>query len=109
MDSISLDQCLDEESPKSNLVLVGRILSQKILNVVGVKNVIKKAWKTDEEFSISDMGNNLFVFSFSSEVDLCRIMCEGPWSVMGKIMVLRKWDYSKALEEIDFTFSPFWV
>lgn len=28
---------------------------------------------------------------------------------MGHTMVLRKWDSSKALEEIDFSFTPFWV
>lgn len=28
---------------------------------------------------------------------------------MGHTMVLRKWDASKAMEEINFSFSPFWV
>lgn len=29
--------------------------------------------------------------------------------MMGHTLVLRKWNSAKALEEIDFSFSPFWV
>lgn len=108
-DSISLEQCFDEDSPKSNSTLVGRILCSITLNRQGVTNVIKGAWKTDESFTILDWGKNTFVFTFQSEADLCRVICEGPWSVMGHTLVLRKWNSSKDLKEIDFSFSPFWV
>lgn len=76
---------------------------------MGVHNIIGEAWKIDETFTISDMGSNTYVFSFQSEADLCRTLCEGPWTVMGSMMVLRKWDLSKSLQVIDFTFSPLWV
>ncbi|XP_058185666.1 uncharacterized protein At4g02000-like [Rhododendron vialii] len=36
-------------------------------------------------------------------------MSLGPWSVMGCLLILRKWEANRTLEELDFDFSPFWV
>ncbi|KAH7865621.1 hypothetical protein Vadar_009029 [Vaccinium darrowii] len=40
---------------------------------------------------------------------MCKIINQGPWSVMGNLMILRKWDSHKTIEEMDFSCSPFWV
>ncbi|KAG5544810.1 hypothetical protein RHGRI_017305 [Rhododendron griersonianum] len=42
-----------------------------------------------------------------NEDDLCRIISKGPWSIMGSILILRKWDQAKSFSDLDF--SPFWV
>ncbi|XP_058223598.1 uncharacterized protein LOC131333208 [Rhododendron vialii] len=108
-DIIDLDASFDDSSHRSRLTLVGKIISSKILNKKGVSNVITKAWRTREEVSVSAWWNNTYAFCFKSEDDLCKIISLGPWSVMGCLMVLRKWDGHKTLEEIDFSCSPFWV
>lgn len=72
-------------------------------------NVIAKAWRTSEEVTVAAWGDNLYAFGFRAEDDVTKIMSSGPWSIMGCLMVLRKWDAQKTLEELDFNFSPFWV
>ncbi|KAF7124222.1 hypothetical protein RHSIM_Rhsim12G0079700 [Rhododendron simsii] len=67
---ISLDQCFDDSSSKSKHSLVGKIITFKTLNKVGVQNVINKAWKTEDSFFISALGNNTYAFHFQSEDDL---------------------------------------
>ncbi|KAF7130102.1 hypothetical protein RHSIM_Rhsim10G0077300 [Rhododendron simsii] len=108
-DIIDLDASFDDSPHRSRHTLVGKIISCKSLNKKGVSNVITKAWRTREEVSVSAWGNNTYAFCFKSEDDLCKIISLGPWSVMGCLMVLRKWDGHKTLEEIDFSCSPFWV
>lgn len=107
--SINLDPSFDDSSQRAKFTLVGKILTPKTLNKKGVTNVILKAWRTSEEVTVSAWGNNTYVFGFKSEDDVCKIMSLGPWSVMGSLMVLRRWEVTKMLEEIDFSFSPFWV
>lgn len=106
---ISLDESFEECPQSAQFVLVGKILSSKILNKVGVQKVIEKAWRTEEEFTISPWKDNVNAFGFKSEDDLCRIISKGPWSIMGSLLILRKWDLSKAFSDLDFSFSPFWV
>lgn len=50
---IALDERYEECPQNARFVLVGKILSSKILNKIGVSRVIEKAWGTEEEFSIS--------------------------------------------------------
>ncbi|KAF7153435.1 hypothetical protein RHSIM_Rhsim01G0139400 [Rhododendron simsii] len=106
---ISLDESFEECPQSAQFVLVGKILSSKILNKIGVQKVIEKAWRTEEEFSISPWKDNVYAFGFKNEDDLCRIISKGPWSVMGSLLILRKWDQSKAFSDLDFSFSPFWI
>ncbi|KAE9461554.1 hypothetical protein C3L33_06540, partial [Rhododendron williamsianum] len=106
---ISLDESFEECPQSAQFVLVGKILSSKILNKIGVQKVIEKAWRTEEEFSISAWKDNIYAFGFKNDDDLCRIISKGPWSVMGSLLILRKWDQSKTFSDLDFSFSPFWI
>ncbi|KAE9444593.1 hypothetical protein C3L33_23509, partial [Rhododendron williamsianum] len=108
-DTIALDPSFDDSSLQAKFILVGKILSTKSLNKKGVCNVIAKAWRTSEEVSVAPWGDNLYAFGFKSEDDVTKIMGLCPWSIMGCLMVLRKWDAQKTLEQLDFNFSPFWV
>ncbi|KAF7144795.1 hypothetical protein RHSIM_Rhsim04G0047100 [Rhododendron simsii] len=106
---IALDESYEECPQNASFALVGKILSSKILNKTGVSRVIEKAWRTKEEFSISPWKDNIYAFGFKKEEDLCRVISRGPWSVMGSLLILRKWDQKKSFSELDFNFSPFWV
>lgn len=108
-ETIELDPSFDDSTLKSKFTLVGKILSPKSLNKKGVANVIAKAWRTSEEVSVAAWGDNIYAFGFKAEDDVTKIMRLSPWSIMGCLMILRKWDGQKTLEELDFSFSPFWV
>lgn len=58
---------------------------------------------------MSPWRDNIYAFGFKNEDDLCRIFSNGPWSIMGYLLILRKWDTKKAFNEMDFDFSPFWI
>ncbi|KAE9445306.1 hypothetical protein C3L33_22796, partial [Rhododendron williamsianum] len=108
-DIIALDDSFEDCPQEARFVLVGKILASKALNKSGVQKIIEKAWRTEEDFTISPWGDNVYAFGFKNEDDLCRIISKSPWSVMGSILILRKWDQKKSFSELDFSLSPFWV
>ncbi|KAJ1395066.1 Zinc finger, CCHC-type [Sesbania bispinosa] len=66
--------------------LVGRILTDKSLNRVAVKEILAKAWGLVEDINISDLGPNIFLFHFSEEKQAKKVLEEGPRFVMGQLL-----------------------
>lgn len=106
---ISLDESFEECPKNAQFILVGKILASKNLNRAAVQKILEKAWRTEKEVTISYWRDNVYGFGFQNEDDLCRIISKGPWSIMGSILILRKWDLAKPFSDLDFDFSPFWV
>ncbi|KAE9463150.1 hypothetical protein C3L33_04946, partial [Rhododendron williamsianum] len=106
---ISLDESFEECPKNAQFILVGKILASKTLNRAAVQKILEKAWRTEKEVTISYWRDNVYGFGFQNEDDLCRIISKGPWSIMGSILILRKWDQAKPFSDLDFDFSPFWV
>ncbi|KAI8527031.1 hypothetical protein RHMOL_Rhmol12G0045000 [Rhododendron molle] len=108
-DSLSLDASFEGSNEYPNFILVGKIISSRSPNRQGVFNIINRAWRTRGNFSISVWKNSLYAFTFDLEEDLIKIRDQAPWSVMGGLLVLTRWDHEKSVEELDFSSSPFWV
>ncbi|KAJ1411644.1 hypothetical protein SESBI_20959 [Sesbania bispinosa] len=71
--------------------LVKKILSQKPLNRGVVKSILIKAWENHGEFQITDMGKNMFLFSFGATHEVLEIIKKGPWYIMGHLLSLQFW------------------
>ncbi|KAJ1411314.1 Zinc finger, CCHC-type [Sesbania bispinosa] len=80
--------------------LVGKIISQKPLNRVAVKSILIKAWENRGEFQITDMGKNMFLFSFGATQEVLEIIKKGPWYIMGHLLSLQFWVPDVALYEV---------
>lgn len=108
-DSISLDDSSEGSNEYPNFVLVGKIISSRKPHRQGVFNVINKAWRTRGHFSISVWRDSFYAFTFDLEEDLIKITNQAPWSVMGGLLVLTRWNHDMTIEDLDFSHSPFWV
>ncbi|KAG5556475.1 hypothetical protein RHGRI_006921 [Rhododendron griersonianum] len=108
-DSISLDVSSEGSNEYPNFVLVGKIISARKPHRQGVFNVINKAWRTRGNFSISVWRDSFYAFTFYLEEDLIKITNQAPWSVMGGLLVLARWNHDMTIEDLDFSHSPFWV
>lgn len=87
---------------------VGKILTRKILNRA-VQTICGAAWGESLEVKISDMGPNMYLFSFPSAEIAQVIMQKSPWAVMNNILSLQFWNPEVAVSEIDFSKIPIWV
>lgn len=93
----------------ANRTLVGKILSKKMLNKGAVRAICSAAWGEASEVKVSDMGLNMFLFTFPSEEIIKNIMARSPWAVMNYIMSLQRWSPEVAVAEINFNKVPIWV
>ncbi|KAJ1389811.1 Zinc finger, CCHC-type [Sesbania bispinosa] len=59
--------------------LVGKVMSEKPLNKGAVKSILIKAWNLSIEVHATDMGSNLFLFTFMHKKDAKDVLDRGPW------------------------------
>ncbi|KAH7857525.1 hypothetical protein Vadar_013640 [Vaccinium darrowii] len=107
--SLLLEDETESLSAGQNLVLVGKILAPKPLRKQGVLHTINAMWKTKKGVTTSYLGENKYGFTFESEDDFNRIFDLAPWSIMGRMLVLRRWEPSMSIEELEFDHGPFWI
>ncbi|KAJ1379424.1 hypothetical protein SESBI_46904 [Sesbania bispinosa] len=90
--------------------LVGRILWEKPLNRGAVKQILSKAWgEEQDDLKITDLGVNIFMFTFSDLRKAKGVMERGPWNVMGHLISLQYWVPQVSIHEIAFDWVTLWV
>lgn len=89
--------------------LVGKVLTNKMLNRGAVKAILLKAWGEPDGVQVTDMGTNLFLFTFPTVKDTIEVATRSPWYVMNHLLSLQRWIPQASIYEIDFDWVPFWV
>ena len=105
---VNLEVVLEAEE-KSKLILLGKVLSNKIFSRAVVQEIISKAWNTIKEVEVVAIDKNIFLFTFNHEVDVRKVWDRRPWSFKGDHVILKKCDAEWSLNEVDFSVSDFWV
>jgi hypothetical protein len=93
----------------ASLPLVGQLISQKTNNNQTVHAALDKAWVFALPFSFAVIGPNRFLFKFSKQEHLDRILNQTAWNVNGYLLSLQTWSPQATLGELSFKLSPFWV
>lgn len=57
--------------------LVGKVLLNREVKIVGLKATLQQVWKTIREVQIEEMGDNIFIFKFGINVDKKNILAGG--------------------------------
>lgn len=60
--------------------LVGRFLTDKVINFPAMKNTMALLWWPRKGVRIKDLSPTLFLFQFFNEVDVKRVLDSGPWT-----------------------------
>lgn len=107
--TIQLDDEDVDNGGLAHISLVGKVLSDKSLNRGAVKNILGKAWGDQMGVKASDLGMNLFLFTFQRKEDMEDVLRKGPWYVMNKLVSLQYWTTQAIMKEIDFSRVQFWV
>ena len=89
--------------------LIVCIIGNKVLNRNLVRSMLKKALSFCFDISLVDMGPNKFLASFLYGEQAERILREGPWNVLGKVIIIYRWDPTYTIDEVDFASLDNWV
>ncbi|KAK2990488.1 hypothetical protein RJ640_004190 [Escallonia rubra] len=91
------------------LTLLAKIISSRKLNTKAVQSILQKAWSPTRGMKFHSQQDNIFRITLNHEWDRDRILKARPWSVMSSHVVVRDWPPHLAMDEIDFSQSPFWI
>uniref|UniRef100_A0A7N2MZQ9 DUF4283 domain-containing protein n=1 Tax=Quercus lobata TaxID=97700 RepID=A0A7N2MZQ9_QUELO len=72
-------QC-PKNSLAPRLLLAAKFLTKRFTNIESVVHTFKPLWRTQRDFEIKDMRNNLMFFEFEDEYDLERVLEHEPWT-----------------------------
>ncbi|KAE8731494.1 Kinesin KP1 [Hibiscus syriacus] len=106
---LTLDESEAGELDGRRLALVGKIIANKPLSKGGVQGVFRRVWGEWRDFTIAELSENTYLFTFKEARAAEQILEEGPWSVMGYCICLHRWQPGLNLEELDFSQVAYWV
>ncbi|TXG48274.1 hypothetical protein EZV62_027568 [Acer yangbiense] len=89
--------------------LVGKILSNKLVNREAFMTLIPKIWKIKQGMEIEVVDRNVFSFTFKCVEDRRMVLQGGPWRFDKALLVLVEPTGIGAIQEISFNKAVFWV
>lgn len=89
--------------------LVGKVLLARSIHTEGIRTAMVQAWRINKEVNIENLGNNVFLFKFGSEVDKRKVMVGGPWHFDRALIVLEEPNGIRNIRQQKFTHATFWV
>ncbi|CAL5414966.1 unnamed protein product [Camellia sinensis] len=84
--------------------LLGKTIGYRLL-CTKVRNL----WALQDEFNAIDLGNNYFLFKFSSQEDCAHVYSGGPWVILDHYLTVRKWEPDFKASEAFETTTAVWV
>ncbi|XP_050229323.1 uncharacterized protein LOC126678468 [Mercurialis annua] len=108
--AVNLEDVVDEGvEEKSDLSVVGRLLTNKPYSLNHMKNALASAWRLAKGFNMRDVGDNLFICEFFSKVDRAKILREGPWHFDKQLILLEPVKGNMQPNNLLLTGCPIWV
>ncbi len=102
-----VDLASESDQPKS--FLAAKFLTRRSLNVEAVARTFKPLWRTDQGFTMRDMGDNTIMVIFEEEADRERVLQGEPWAYDKHLIVFQRVAEEEAMEEVNFSEISFWI
>ncbi|XP_026425214.1 uncharacterized protein LOC113321518 isoform X2 [Papaver somniferum] len=104
----------EEETQEECLLEWRRCLVFKLVTGRGhaffiLKEMLLKAWKTSGDFSLSDLGNNIYKIRFENLCDMEAVLKSSPWALNNELMVIERCDDDLLPKEYEFKYVWFWI
>lgn len=97
----------DEES--YDLCLVGRVLTDSVVNFPSLRNTLADLWHPLRGVSITELENKRILFRFYSEIDLKRVLDGMPWFFNRHLIVFHRLRRGEEPNLIPLWHTAFWV
>jgi hypothetical protein len=107
--STQIETTPKQTSSKECLPLIGLLISQKTNNNQYVQAALNKAWDFAVPFYFAAIGPNKFLFGFSKQDQLDRILKQTTWNVNGFLLSVQLWFPHITMGEVLNNLSPFWI
>lgn len=87
-ESFLLEGDVEKTVNRFEMCLVGRLITEKNINVRAMKSKLADVWKPTMGISIKELEQDVFLFQFFRKEDLKWVLKGGPWSFDNVMLVL---------------------
>lgn len=108
-ESFVLEGDIEEDVNRFELCLVGRLLTEKSINVRAMKSKLADVWKPAMGISIKDLEQNVFLFQFFKKEDMQWVMNGGPWSFDNAMLALETVAAGENPAEVKTWYVNIWI
>lgn len=100
---------IDEGVNRYELCLVGRLLTEKNVNVRAFKSKMADIWKPAMGISIKELDQGLFLFQFFHKEDMRWVLRGGPWSFDNIMVVLDTVNMGEDPAKVELWYLNIWI
>ena len=90
-------------------ILVARFLTRRPINTEAITRTFRPLWRAEKGFVVKDLGDNKASITFQDDVDLERVITNGPWSYDKFLVVLQRIEDDTPLASLSLNMAAFWV
>lgn len=90
---------------KSNLALVGKIITEKLIKKKTIQMIIRRIWFTNDFVRVEQLCNSTFLFSFKKEGNQAKVWNRRPWMINDTHLLLKEWSPQINLKDLDVKIS----
>lgn len=73
------------------------------------RDTMAAVWRPRKRVCIKELRPNLYLFQFFHEIDIARVMEDGPWSYEQNLLVLHRLQLDESPVEVELNTIDFWV
>ena len=89
--------------------LVGRFLTDRVINPTAMKNTLASIWRPVKGVCIKELSPTLFLFQFFHEIDMDRVVKGGPWTFNQHLLITSRVQVGDNPMQIPLFLSEFWI
>nr|GLL20147.1 uncharacterized protein LOC109173053 [Ipomoea trifida] len=107
-----LDLGFDEDQNSADdfrFTLVGRLITEKIIKFTFMRDTMATVWRPRKGVAAKELSNNTYLFQFFHELDMQRVLDNGPWSFEQNLLILAKISPEIPPLSMPLDSADFWV
>ena len=97
------------EGTDMRYALIGRLLTDKPINFVAMKNTMASIWEPGKGIAVTKVGAGRYLFQFFHEFDVITVLNNGPWTFNQHILVVRRLMETDQADIVFLNQVTFWV
>lgn len=103
------DGDISDSQTETPFILVGKLLTEKTTRFTYFRDTMASVWRPKKGMMARDVSTNLFLFYFVHELDIKKVLNEGPWSFDQSLLLLKQIEPNTSPHGIYLTKADFWV
>ncbi|XP_024033517.1 uncharacterized protein LOC112095650 [Citrus clementina] len=107
--AIEVDENQESINNDFRYCLVGRFLTDKVVNFAAMKNTMAALWRQGKGVCIKALSPTLFLFQFFHEIDVRRILDSGPWTFDQHILLVHRLGAEEQPQNVPLFHTNFWI